>query len=88
MSYKGRIKHLEEMHKLLDKQINEMQTNHPHVDEPHLAELKKKKLQLKDEIRDAVLGNAGSIVSFRISPEDTEIMVKAFVQVQKRAKPR
>lgn len=50
MSYKGRIKHLEEMHRLLDKQINEMQTNHPHVDEQHLAELKKKKLQLKDEI--------------------------------------
>lgn len=50
MSYKGRIKHLEEMHKLLDKQINEMQMNHPHVDEIHLAEMKKKKLQLKDEI--------------------------------------
>jgi hypothetical protein len=50
MSYKGRIKHLEEMHKLLDKQINEMQNNHPHVDEVHLAEMKKKKLQLKDEI--------------------------------------
>ena len=38
------------MHKLLDKQINEMQTNHPGVDVEHLAELKKKKLQLKDEI--------------------------------------
>ena len=50
MSYKGRIKHLEEMHKLLDKQINEMQINHPHVDETHVADLKKKKLQLKDEI--------------------------------------
>lgn len=50
MSYKGRIKHLEEMHKLLDKQINEMQVNHPHVDEIHLAELKKKKLVIKDEI--------------------------------------
>lgn len=50
MSYKGRIKHLEEMHRLLDKQINEMQTNHPGVDEVHLAELKKKKLQVKDEI--------------------------------------
>jgi len=50
MSYKGRIKHLEEMHKLLDKQINEMQINHPGVDVEHLADLKKKKLQLKDEI--------------------------------------
>lgn len=50
MSYKSRINHLEEMHKLLDKQINEMQTNHPGVDVEHLAELKKKKLQIKDEI--------------------------------------
>ena len=50
VSYKSKIKHLEEMHKLLDKQINEMQTNHPGVDVEHLAELKKKKLQLKDEI--------------------------------------
>lgn len=50
MSYKSRINHLEEMHKLLDKQINEMQTNHPGVDVEHLADLKKKKLQLKDEI--------------------------------------
>jgi hypothetical protein len=50
MSYKGKIKHLEEMHKLLDKQITEMQTNHPGVDIEHLAELKKKKLLIKDEI--------------------------------------
>ena len=50
VSYKSRINHLEEMHKLLDRQINEMQTNHPGVDLEHLAELKKKKLQLKDEI--------------------------------------
>jgi hypothetical protein len=50
MSYKGRIEHLAEMHKLLDKQINEMQINHPGVDIEHLAELKKKKLLLKDEI--------------------------------------
>lgn len=50
MSYKSRINHLEEMHRLLDKQINEMQTNHPGVDIDHLVELKKKKLMLKDEI--------------------------------------
>ena len=50
MSYKSRINHLEEMHKLLDKQISEMQMNHPGVDVEHLAELKKKKLQIKDEI--------------------------------------
>jgi hypothetical protein len=50
MSYKSRINHLEEMHRLLDKQINDMQTNHPGVEIEHLADLKKKKLQLKDEI--------------------------------------
>ncbi len=50
MSYKTRINHLEEMHRLLDRQINEMQANHPNVDVVHLAELKKKKLQIKDEI--------------------------------------
>ena len=44
MSYKNKINHLEEMHKLLDKQINEMQTNHPGVDVEHLAELKKNSL--------------------------------------------
>ena len=38
------------MHKLIDKQINEMQTNHPGVDVEHLADLKKRKLQYKDEI--------------------------------------
>lgn len=50
MSYKDRIRHLEEMHKLLGKQIDDMQNNHPGVDVEHLAELKKKKLQCKDEI--------------------------------------
>lgn len=50
MSYKSRINHLEEMHRLLDKQINDMQLNHPGVELDHLADLKKKKLQLKDEI--------------------------------------
>ena len=37
--------------------------------------------QLKEEIRDAVLGNVGSIISFRIGPEDTETMVKAFANI-------
>jgi hypothetical protein len=50
MSYKSKINHFEEMHKLLGKQIDEMQTNHPGVDLEHLAELKKKKLLIKDEI--------------------------------------
>jgi hypothetical protein len=50
MSYKGRIKHLEEMHKVLNKQIDDMERNHPHVEVDKLANLKKQKLQMKDEI--------------------------------------
>jgi len=50
MPYKSRIAHLEESHKVLDKQITDMQRNHPHVEEDKVAELKKKKLALKDEI--------------------------------------
>lgn len=42
--------------------------------------------QLMDEkgksgIRDAVLGNAGTIVSFRIGPEDAEILAKEFAPI-------
>ena len=50
MPYKSRIAHLEEAHKVLDKQISDMQRNHPHVEEDKVAEAKKKKLALKDEI--------------------------------------
>lgn len=48
--YENRIKHLEEAHRVLNKQIADMDRNHPHVEESKVAELKKKKLQLKDEI--------------------------------------
>jgi uncharacterized protein YdcH (DUF465 family) len=48
--YENRIKHLEEAHRVLDKQIGDMERNHPHVEESKVAELKKQKLQLKDEI--------------------------------------
>jgi hypothetical protein len=48
--YESRIKHLEEMHKVLNKQIDDMERNHPHVEEAKLSELKKKKLQYKDEL--------------------------------------
>jgi len=47
--YQDRIKHLEEAHHALEKQLGKMQ-KHPHVDEAKVAELKKKKLQLKDQI--------------------------------------
>ena len=50
MSYKNRINHLEEMHKVLNKQIDDMERNHPHVATDNLTSLKKQKLQLKDEI--------------------------------------
>ncbi len=48
--YKAKIKQLEESHRVLNKQIDDMERNHPHVDVSHLAEMKKKKLLIKDEI--------------------------------------
>ena len=48
--YKAKIKQLEESHRVLNKQIDDMERNHPHVDVAHLAEMKKKKLLIKDEI--------------------------------------
>lgn len=50
MSYKNRIRQLEEMHRVLNKQIDDMERNHPHVEVEKLANLKKQKLQIKDEI--------------------------------------
>jgi len=48
--YKAKIKQLEESHRVLNKQIDDMERNHPHVQEAKLAEMKKKKLLIKDEI--------------------------------------
>lgn len=48
--YEGRIKHLEQMHSDLDKRIDDMERNHPHVDEVHVHEWKKQRLQIKDEL--------------------------------------
>ena len=45
----NRIRHLEEMHRVLDLKIAEMEA-HPHVDEQKVAEYKKQKLKYKDEI--------------------------------------
>ena len=44
--YKEKIKNLEEMHRTLNKQIDDMERNHPRVEVDRLAELKKKKLCL------------------------------------------
>ncbi len=48
--YKARIAHLTEAHRVLNKQIDDMERNHPHVEVATLAEMKKRKLLLKDEI--------------------------------------
>jgi hypothetical protein len=48
--YKEKIRTLEASHRVLDKQIADMERNHPHVEVDKLSELKKKKLQYKDEI--------------------------------------
>ena len=48
--YKTRIKHLEETHRVLDKQINQFLSTGVFED-IKIQEMKKQKLQLKDEIR-------------------------------------
>ena len=48
--YKEKIRHLEEMHRVLNKQIDDMERNHPHVEKEKLAEMKKRKLSIRDEI--------------------------------------
>jgi len=48
---KEHIKHLEEAHHALEKKLGKMQ-KHPHADEIKVAEIKKQKLQLKDQIRE------------------------------------
>ncbi len=50
MSYAGRIKHLEDLHSKLNKEIDDMEKNHPHVDESRVAEMKKQRLAYKDEL--------------------------------------
>ncbi len=37
--------------------------------------------QLTDKIRDSVFGNAGSVISFRVGPEDAKFLVKYFEPV-------
>jgi hypothetical protein len=49
MTWENRIKHLEEGHTALDKQIDNLEKNGLYED-LHLEELKKKRLHLKDQI--------------------------------------
>ena len=48
--YENRIKHLKDMHRVLDNKITEHERNHPHSQNQLLQELKKQKLIYKDEI--------------------------------------
>jgi len=48
--YETRIKHLEEMHKVLDNKIETLEKTGVFED-TKLQEMKKQKLQLKDELR-------------------------------------
>lgn len=49
MPYRSRIQTLTESHRLIDEQITIMEKNN--ADEFKISEMKKKKLQYKDEIR-------------------------------------
>lgn len=49
MTYENRLKHLEEAHKALNKQIDNLEKNGLYED-LHLEELKKQRLHLKDQI--------------------------------------
>ena len=49
--YENRIKHLKEMHRVLDVKITNHEQQHPGTEHIQLVEWKKQKLQLKDEIR-------------------------------------
>lgn len=48
--YREKIQQLQETHRTLNKQIDDMERNHPHVEVEKLAEMKKRRLQIKDEI--------------------------------------
>lgn len=50
MTYRERIKHLEQMHREIDSEIDKMEKNHPHVEETRVHDMKKKRLQYRDEL--------------------------------------
>jgi hypothetical protein len=49
--YENRIKHLKEMHRVLDEKITNHERQHPGTEHAQVVEWKKQKLQFKDEIR-------------------------------------
>ena len=48
--YKSKIKKVEAKHQVLNKQIDDMERNHPYVESAKLVEMKKKKLAYRDEL--------------------------------------
>lgn len=50
MSYRERIKHLEQLHKQINEEIDKMERNHPHVQEHKLHDMKKQRLAYRDEL--------------------------------------
>lgn len=50
MSYHERIRQLENLHRQIDSQIDKMERNHPHVEQMKLQEMKKTRLQYRDEL--------------------------------------
>lgn len=48
--YENRIRHLKEMHRVLDHKINDHEKNHPGTEHNQVTEWKKQKLKLRDEI--------------------------------------
>lgn len=51
MTYENRLKHLEEAHTMLNKQIDVMEKTGVYGDN-NIHDLKKKRLQLKDQIKE------------------------------------
>ncbi len=49
--YENRIRHLEQMHEALDKQIDGLEKT-GRFDDTHLNNLKKQRLQLRDQLAD------------------------------------
>lgn len=49
--YENRIRHLETMHEALDKRIDALEKTGVFTD-PQLAEMKKQKLQIRDQLSD------------------------------------
>ena len=50
MTYSSRISHLKRMHEEIDRKIDLMERNHPHVSEVEVHDMKKQRLLYRDEL--------------------------------------